>query len=431
MKFLLIQCLIAFSLTPTHKCGPLNEITAKSSFGPPDPEHHNNISNTRIDTLGKSSEHEVSRREGLVPNYRQSNKNLSHIPISSARSTQRRIRSTFQSDLDPPSYQAPTQLTPTSKKPSDLTVKVLDRVLPDVDPSAAIRDRKGRFQTSVLEESILDYPSAKIRELIEQVPPHIREAFNVGHQSADENLTERMASNIEYGGYPTSRHDELCRTRTKEKYPQRGWRMNGRQGIIINEEGFRQSVTTEECLYPDEQCPILVDSLPDNIVSYCHQKFAYMRFYFMDGDKLSTDLFRYQSCCTCRARHTASSEELRKLLKSDSESNISERKPAITNATTITTTIEKIDNPGGGSENDGKSRLVPRVAKSLNPSRGPAELNGRQKASQVHRDSQKSTMSPPKRNPQFMKPPSSSDTPPSGSTHTIVLQEDGVYKSGE
>lgn len=145
-----------------------------------------------------------------------------------------------------------------------------------------------------------EYPDEKINELLRQLPPLIKSSYNVANTILDRNnvnLTERTGSNNRNLNYNSDDEEAVCRTYRRDVYPDKIDNV-----YIVKNDKFIQIIPAELCVDVGEskECNYQL-AVPHGYRSFCKQKYAYKKLLYMDpiSMELSTDLFRYPSCCSC------------------------------------------------------------------------------------------------------------------------------------
>lgn len=206
----------------------------------------------------------------------------------------------------------PTSATPGHLSPDCTTVIVTNERRPNAAPSCKDRRQARKLPAAVSQlfrEEVDNYPESEIANILKQTPSDVKDLFNVLNTQLDPhtNLTERVAfhmSNDE--DYSGEREENVCSTTTRNIYPREA---NLRNSLVYipNNHDFMQVIQAEICQHPNEDCRYLADSLPYGMTSACVQKYSYKKLLYMDplDKRLSSDLFRYPSCCVCNVKFSA------------------------------------------------------------------------------------------------------------------------------
>lgn len=433
MKFLIIQYLCVYLLVfPSYQCSPLDQVSAERStqLSP------SNISKV---TLAPGNPQNPSS-DTKAATFNNQNKSISVVQG-------RRLENSFQ--------EQPVTATVSANKtsPRSAAKKVVRLVEPEKsldlsmsrDRTKDIRDKVGReILMPLFSEHSENYPEDKIRTLLDKTSSILTELFNVRDSVLNQNvsLTERTAWSYAAQG---PREESLCRSSVKYTYPREA-NKDGSLVYVANDHKFMQVIETEVCSTPDEECGVLRDSLPYHMVSFCHQKYAYKKLLYLDGERLASDLFRYQSCCSCRVRYVDTSNDLRSsptsAPKSNSERNPPKQESPESNSTmhdingassgALETSRDLLSNQQTSAVSDHKSNVSGhRLAKVLSLDTD-VQVEGKHRIPLTRERNQKDIISPvPKRSQvtNSAKFSSSIDTKTSSTTHTIILQDDVVYKS--
>lgn len=448
MRFLFIQCLCAYLVVPSFRCCPLSEV-------PQELKAH--ISTSIIPNAALGPESSASNTRIDIDNTTVSEQSRS-ILIKRGQRFKRSNQKPLETNASVAASKTPRTPTPSDKKNSrrrettqqPFSAPTLDVAQPDVaavgDGIKIIKDRVGREKQFFIEQSD-SYPEDKIRRLLEQTSSELIELLNVTRPlpGQDMSLTERTAWNYDYGESQAPKEVKLCPSSVRYIQPKEALK-DGVMVYVANDERFKQLIETEVCAAPDEECPYLRDSVPYGMRSFCHQKYAYKKMLYLDGERLATDLFRYQSCCSCRLRYVDTSNDLRSSqtspLRSNSEKDPSKELSADSTSSMIDVNGTSSDAPESdrlpqtatpakmvSNQQSGASRV--RLPKAL--IHGAQEQVWSQQRTPSTRERQSKNVPSPStdqtRISHQTKPSSTSAPRLSSSTHTIILQDDGVYKS--
>lgn len=439
MRFLFIQCLCAYFVVPSFKCCPLSVV-------PQELEAHTSESiilnatlplkslNTLID-IDNTTASEQTRSLLIKRGQRFKRSNQKPLETNTSEAVSKTLRTPT------PSVKKISRRRETTQQPASLDVTPPD-VTAAGDSAEIVKDRVGRERQIFVEQSD-SYPGDKIRRLLEQTSSELIDLLNVTRPlpGQDMSLTERTAWNYDYGESQAPKEVKLCPSSVRYIQPKEALK-DGIMVYVANDERFKQLIETEVCAAPDEECPYLRDSVPYGMRSFCHQKYAYKKMLYLDGERLATDLFRYQSCCSCRLRYVDTSNDLRSQtspLRSNSEKDPSKQQSA---ADSTSSMVESNGTSSGALESDGspqaatQARLVSNQQPGTSRVRLPKalinEAQGQQRTPSSRERQQKYVPSPTTDETQIshQKKPSATSAPRlSSSTHTIILQDDGVYKS--
>lgn len=276
-----------------------------------------------------------------------------------------------------------------------------------------------------LGENIDDYPEEEINSILRRTPVIMKDLFNVRNTPLDpsSNLTDRISS--------FSRDDDLseenvCRAIMRYVYPREARRLNSRV-YVPNTSEFVQVIQVDVCESPNTPCTYLQDNLPYGFESLCVQKYSFKRLMYLDPrrSRMSSDVFRYPSCCSCYVRALA----LDRVRNPTARSLAGAHKEEINEITINGASLESITASRSSSTLNCPSRGSTQTADSS--SRKPSKANKRpnvpteEPSHPIFRQPQHPTRTPARS--QTQRQPTSSPRSKATTQNTVVLQSDKVY----
>lgn len=164
----------------------------------------------------------------------------------------------------------------------------------------SIQDLMKDFEHMFSEHSA-NYPEQKIRLALDKTPDDIKQLFNVINTPLDSNMniSERVANRYDESEIEVN-EEPVCRAIMRLVYPKEV-KKDKSTLYIANTEEFTQALQVEICQDANDGCKYVRDGLPLNYESACRQKYSFKRLLYFNPDenRMSNDVFRYPSCCSC------------------------------------------------------------------------------------------------------------------------------------
>lgn len=306
----------------------------------------------------------------------------------------------------------------------------------DQNPMCSLDTETLELRSSVdsrgyLGEDINDYPEEEINNILRRTPVIMKELFNVRDTPLDpaNNLTDRVSS---YSSATDGLVEEnVCRAIVRYVYPREARRFNTRV-YVPNTSEFVQVIQVDVCENPNTACGYVQDNLPYGLESSCTQKYSFKRLMYLDSrrGRMSSDVFRYPSCCSCYVRAFPVERSREPTTRSAATNSVSRPKEineitingASLESITLTRLSPNLNCPKSGKRKSDIGTRKPHVTTKKPKSITDEPL---QPLRQPPNPSRAPTRSQPAKHP-------ISSVKPKVTTHnTVVLQSDKVYVPGD